>query len=250
MSVILQESEPSIQDYARYYGLAQDHQIPGPLESVPLLEEFTFTCLTSLEHSAGGVEDPLVECQCFLEQRLVRNGPFQCTDCTNTRAKISTAGLSEERMFIDATTASVLASTIQLTDTSLRLDDENGHDARRVRRLKHTLPLLHSDHECDLREFLRPYQPDLQDEFLPFEIFDEEADKGLKWPSMCFELPNEIWKKLTTEKLEIPAEALQYFSHVVEHNDGDVSNAIFEMDEQSELTYHKVRGLIIIHMAD
>ena len=248
MSASLQDFEPSIQDYARYYGLAQDHRVPGPLESLSSSEGLRH--LASLESSPDRIEDPLEECGCSQGQTLVSNGPLQCTSCTTARTKISRTGLSRERMFIDAATASLLAWVTQPTNTSANFDDNNGLDAQRCRRLKHALPILHSDHECDLQEFLRPYEPDLQNEFLPLEILDEEADEGLTWPSKYLELPNEIWKKLTTEKLEITCEALQYVSGIVRHGAGDASKATFEMDEQLELPYKRVRQLCTHYTSD
>ena len=245
MPIMSQEIEPSIQDYARYYGLAQDHRIPGPLESVLSLEEVTRS--SSVEYLCGDINDPLEQCGCSPGQNLVQNGPFQCKICTGPRSDAFETGPAGERMFIDAATASLLAWVTRPTNTSPNFDDNNGLEALRCRRLKHAPPILHSDHESDLRDFVRPYEPDLRNEFLPFEVLDEEADEDFTWPSKYLELPNKIWEEMTRERLEVPAETLQYIAEVVKQGACDGSKRTFEIDKQSELPYKRVRRLTAIY---
>ena len=216
-----QVSEPSIVEYARYYGLARDHQAFHPFDSIPILDESLYSA--SIEEISPRLDD-LLEVD-TLEKNLLT-----------------------ERMFVDADTAKLLASVTQPAKTPQRFDDDLEKPAMRRKRLKHDLTLLHSDHESDMRELFQRFEPNLQNEFLPFESLDEDEDEGLAWPSKYLDLPNEIWKRLTIEKLEIPVEALQYLSEVLSYSKNDKGKALFEFDEKAYLTYK--RGSHFIRHAD
>ena len=203
-----QQKEPSILDYARFHGLAQDYLKFHPFQSL---------------------HDP----DDFLQQLQDPSGVF----CVGDLA----VEIPGERMFIDAGTASLLSCIGQPTKSPSRFDEDVGLETKRQQRLRHELPLLRSDHECDIQNFRLPIIPDLENEFLPAENLDEEADEGMTWPTTYLKAPDEIWQKLNTEKPEIPHEALRYLAEILRYDAADTSEGLFEVDEEVELPYKKVR---------
>lgn len=200
-----QGEEPSIIDYARFYGLIRDHLEPHPLhgmaarDSLPSLE---------LDDHPG------------------------LSDIDFAKFKIP-----EERLTVDAGAASLLSCIAALAkEAPSRHDDEI--DAHRVRQLKHELPLLRSDHELDMLNFAPRIIPGLEHEFLPFETVDEEADEGLTWPSRCYELSNEYAQKSTSEKLQVSSDGFKYLHETLRFPLEGSDHALFEYED---LPYKKVR---------
>lgn len=201
-----QPSEPSVQEYARFHGLTRDHLEYNPLQG-----------LCASENYLQQLEDP---------PEL-----FQI-DATN-------ATVPAERMLFDAGTASLLASIAPSSDElKPRFDEVADFETHRFRNLKQELPLLRTDHEWDMQHFVRRIQPNLENEFLPLESVDEEADEGLVWPTVCHRLPDELWQKLRSEKLEVSSEELLYLQQTLNyHVDGGPHTSFNEVD----LSYQRVR---------
>ena len=244
-----QPSETYIHDYARFYGLVRDHKICGPLECISPIEEHTYE--TALEDPRGGIEDP---------RDGYRHSPGscpintsgedytgdinpQCTTCVTEAPNASQMEIQNERMFIDAGTASVLASISQSAGASPFFDEDASRNTQRRQWLKHELPLLRSDPKCDLQEFIQPFAPGLKNEFLPFETLDEEADEGFKWPLKYLGLPDELWQNLLREKPKIPGEAMRYLLETTKYDARDIQGPSFEMEEEVGLISKKVHPL-------
>ena len=235
-----QQAAPSIHEYALFHGLVQDHKANAPLALILPPDECTFQ--KALEEPQEGYTHASSLCLGDTTHLELENSrcPACFTEATNAFRIIT----QSERMFIDARTASVLASISQSVSTSSSFDEVLQLDNKRHRRLKHELPLLSTDHGCDVQEFSRPFTPDLENEFLPLETLDEEADEGLAWPSSCLNLPQELWQGLLTEKLEVSAEALRLVFEVANHS-GRV-----EMFQVEDYTFEKVCLLSLVLASD
>ncbi len=196
-----QGEEPSIIDYARFYGLIGDHLEPHPLQGTAA------RAFRSLElDDDDGLLPP----------------------------NLGEYGLPQERLTVDAGAAALLSSIAALAKVPPACDDEV-IDIHRIRKLKLELPLLRSDHEVDMLSFGARIVPDLEQEFLPLETVNEEADEGLTWPPSCYQLPEKFANKSTSEKLHVSSNALAYLQETLNfHLDGHDG---FEYDDP---TFKKV----------
>lgn len=189
--------EPHIIDYARFYGLVQNHCEPHPLQG-----------LTLPENLGSFLEDP---------PELFHIDP-------------SIVKVPEERLAIDAGAALLLSS---IPESAKHEIEDVGIDRHRVRRMKIELPLLRSDHEIDLMRFVSPIVPDLENEFLPLETLDIEEDEGVEWPSSYYALPDGFAKKSRSEKIEASKDDFLYLQQALKcHLEGG-EHAAFEIDGSS-----------------
>lgn len=189
--------EPPIIDYARFYGLVQNHLEPPPLQG-----------LTLPENLGSFLEDP---------------PDLFHIDLSNVKVR-------EERLPIDAGAASLLSSILESAKHEI---EDDGIDRHRVRRMKNELPLLHSDHETDLLRFVSPIVPDLENEFLPLETLDVEEDEGVEWPSNYYALPDEFAKKSSSEKIETSKDDFLYLQQALKYHLEGGEHAVFEIDDSS-----------------
>lgn len=200
-----QEKEPSIIEYARFYGLIRDHLEDDPLQQ-----------LAALRDNSLDLED----------------------DGDLFQSPADTAHASNERLTLDKGAASLLSSVLALAQQPpSRCDVDDEIDTHRVRRMKLEVPLLRSDPEVDLLRFAPPIVPDLEHEFLPLETVDEEADEGLAWPTRCYDLPDEYERRSKAEKLLVTSDALVFLHEALNfHTEGGPH----ENFEDVDLPYTKV----------
>ncbi|KAL9000126.1 MAG: hypothetical protein Q9169_001201 [Polycauliona sp. 2 TL-2023] len=176
-----EETEPSILDYARYYGLSKNYLEIDPLRHAPPPDDTQTTLQID-------TETPWSQC-C----------PTMITP-------------PPERLTAVKEASKLLAVTCsQQYDTSV-FDVVDVYPTHRVRYSKLDLPLLYSDHEMDMLQFVRHTGPDLSKEFIPFEKVDEEKDEGLKWPSYCYGWPEACFRKAQNERLEVARDVFAYMS--------------------------------------
>ena len=212
-----QHLEPSVLDYARFYGLTYDHrQLSPPLQG-----------LTPPENWESLLDDPP-------ELFHIRLTDFK---------------VPKERLTLDKGAAALLSS---ITESAKRpptpSDEDLGFDRQGVgRRLKQELPLLRSDHEIDVLRFKSPIVPDVGNEFLPFETIDSEEDEGLEWPSTFRALPDKFFDEVKSEKIGASKDDFLYLQEMV---DCHLEGTGFEVDD---LSYKRVthpsprtRSLILI----
>lgn len=200
-----QDVEPSLIDYARFYGLVQDHLEVKPLQGLAPPHDF----LSQLDDTADLFE---------IRSKCVK--------------------IPKERLPIDAGTASLLSEVVALAKHAPpRFDGDYEFDIHRVRQMKHELPLLRTDHEVDLLRFAPRIVPHLEREFLPLETVDEEADEGFEWPSKCHDLPEEYHRKLKAERLVFSKEALSYLQETFRFHLEGGSHEVFD---SVELPYTRV----------
>jgi len=178
-----QGPEPSIHEYARFYGLTRDHTELHPLQGISTSDDL----------------------------------PCHLDDPSNVfHIDESGATVPEERMVADTGALSLLASIApRPPKDSTAFDEDIDLDTHRFANLKHELPLLRSDHEDDLRHWVSQVSPDLENEFLPQETVDEEADEGLTWPSWAHKMPGDIWRQVSSEKLELSHDAMVFLQQTL-----------------------------------
>ena len=94
-------------------------------------------------------------------------------------------------------------------------DDDLRH---RLKHLRLDQPLLRSDHEPDVREWLancRDYDILEGHSADPFTL-DEDADQGLQWPSAFLRLPDQRAKQLGNERLSVSRDAVALLAYLAE----------------------------------
>ena len=200
-----QEEEPSIIDYARFYGLISDHLEPHPLQGTAARDTF---------HSLELDDD---------------DGLFP--------PNLPAYGLPQERLTVDAGAAAVLSSIAALAEVPPARDDVI--DTHHIRNLKLELPLLRSDHEVDMLNFGPQIVPDLEQEFLPLETVNEEADEGLTWPPTCYQLPGKFANQSASEKLHVSSNALAYLQETLNFHLDDHDGFEYDLASKKVHTIHK-----------
>lgn len=182
LSIMSQETEPSLSEYARFYGLSIDH-----LEGNPLAD------LVVDNYLHDELEDP--------------EDVFKIDDVVDVNLT--------ERLEAGEDEAALLAFIKNVSYGSLTFDHDLKLDTHRIRNMKAELPILSTDQETDMLDFAAPVVPDLANEHLPFESVDEEADEGLTWPSHYFSLPNEYMAKVKNEVLEMSEGLVRYMQETL-----------------------------------
>ena len=198
-------AEPSILEYARFYGIALDHRERNPLHATSASDDI----------SAQLTDPP---------------GVFGIDD--------SSATLPLERLSVGTEAAVLLSSIKELGRHARKFDEDIDIDVHRFRKTKQELPILLTDHECDLESFAPRVVPDLENEHLPLEKLDEEADEGLGWPLICYELPGKFFDEAKAERPDICREGLLYLQDVQRYPPDDGHNMVFE---HNKLFYRRVR---------
>ena len=203
-----EELEPTVLEYARHYGIALDHLGRDPLHECP-----------PPENILAQLEDP--------------PGAF--------RIDKSIGSLPLERLSATTEAVVLLNSITGLGQQSSGFDKDIAWDVHRFRNIKLEWPILLTDHELDLQNFAPRIVPDLENEHLPLEILDDEADEGLNWPSVYYGLSEKFFNEARAEKLDPSKDALLYLQDVLRSIPNDRDAAKFEHDG---LLYKKVsRGL-------
>ncbi|MCJ1378583.1 hypothetical protein MMC17_001682 [Xylographa soralifera] len=180
-----QDDEPSMLEYARFYGLTIDHRQSHPLSEL----------CQPLPASLGIHETGLLDITKDL-------GTF-----------------APERLEFGKGAAIFLASIINAKGYPSSASDGLLPKTHRIRDLKLEPPLLRSDHELDMRQFGRRIVPDLSSEHLPLEKVNDESDEGLGWPSSYGELPTEASARSLVEKLAISKDVLLYLRDTLQQFD-------------------------------
>ena len=189
-------TDPSLTDYARFYGLTTNHLEVDPLAGLLISESAHID---------------------------LEDGPnlFKLDEAK--------AEVPREKLYVGRDEALLLGS---LTE-SLEHNSFEGVelDPHRIRNIKQELPMLRTDHETDMREFAPPLVPDLANEHLPLEMLDEEADEGLSWPSEYAALPDKYFDTCRAEKLEISITLLDYMRDLMSCDKIAVDHSSFEVEE-------------------
>lgn len=200
------KKEPTLLDYARYYGLAV------PVDKVDPLSDFLASNPPHLDLSdppgcpgTSVLTSPLLET--LLHEKIVvsRNVAQHLARSLKPPEHISWAGLNEYRHLKD---------------------------------LRAELPLLPTDHEVDVMQFIaeakRP-TPNLRD--LKFIPVDEENDEGLAFPRRYLEAADNIHKQIAKEKLDTTREVLSTTRRLLDRRPNPETEKQMVKDD---LRYHRV----------
>lgn len=174
-----QDMEPSLSEYARFYGLTTDHLNRDPLAGFPVTHDLP----ERLE------DDPEL---------------FRIDDANAKDIDLN------EKLFFGKQEALVLGSIMETMPQDWDLDESSWLNPHRVRNMKIEIPMLKTDHEGDMRAFRCLIMPDLANEHLPLESLDDEADEGLTWPSSCQKLPYQYMLAAEKERLDVSIDELHY----------------------------------------
>ncbi|CAI6275757.1 unnamed protein product [Periconia digitata] len=179
-----EEHEPTVLEYARFYGLCRDYLLDKP--------------------DLGSIISPLDK---VLEQDL--RDPPQAPILTNSATE-----LIKERLNINTEAASILRSVGSIKC----LDDQEKEDIYRRHRvcdLKQEVPVLKTDHELDMLRFGNTATPDLTKLRIPLKPLDEENDKDLGWLDKYTTSPLECDQQVKAEKLTISKAHMSYLQGVI-----------------------------------
>ncbi|KAL8689832.1 MAG: hypothetical protein Q9224_004552 [Gallowayella concinna] len=171
--------EPSVLEYARHYKLSRNHLEIDPLALVPRPE------VASLQ-----LEDES-------EFKLLH-----LNTCLTTPPP--------ERLTAVKEASTLLAITNPIQYQACRLEDVELIPTHRTRNFTVELPLLRSDPEADMLDFVHHIEPNLANEFIPFEKIDDEQDEGLEWPSYCHAWPEIFFQKAQNEKIQVAKDVIAY----------------------------------------
>ena len=205
MSQDSQGLEPSIIEYARFYGLTYDHRQLSPLQGLTLPENL---------------------------------GPLFDDPPELVHIQLADIKVPQERLTLNAGAASLLSSiTESVKRPPIVSDHDLGIHRHRVRHMKHELPMLRSDHELDVLCFASSIVPDLENEFLPIESLDIEEDESREWPSSFRALPDKFSTQMKSEKLRASKDDFLYLQKTVNCHLEGVDNIGFEVND---LSYKRV----------
>ncbi|KFY48799.1 hypothetical protein V495_01003 [Pseudogymnoascus sp. VKM F-4514 (FW-929)] len=181
--------EESIVEYARFHGLSKD-PLRGPL---PL------SYIESLMHT-------------FEKAALDDSHPEQI--------KYEPIPQLNERLTIDKEAEILLADARGILLDQSTIDKITAAASIRPRRqnLKLEIPLLKTDPDADLRDFKKRRNPNLSDENFIYEPLDIEKDEGLQWPSRFANLPEEIMKACSMEKITVTRDTMVYLQAALKDN--------------------------------
>ena len=193
-----QTAEPSLLEYARFYGLATDHRAIDPLKDLiatePLLR----------------YDEP---------SELFQIDAISCSPMP-------------ERLTVGKEAANLLSSIRSFQGDLPQFDEELLPDVHRLRNLKLEEPLLRTDHEFDMHNLFTQIVPDLENEVahLPLERIDDELDEGLEWPKSCYELSKLHNVNSVSEKLVIHKDTITFLQSTM--------NVSEEIWEPIDIWYH------------
>lgn len=197
-------------EYARLHGLARNYLVMNPLVNQGQVED----CLGPDEDLAG--IPPINE---FSGQPLV------------------------EKLAFSKDALRLLESATKSAQGDETISHDFVFDSHRIRSMKQEIPEIRTDHELDMMDFGRPFMPDLQNNYMPMILIDEEADEGLTWPLRYKTLPDEFTKRSDSESLAVPSDALAFLRDTLQLSKGRKGP---EFPDDKVLTYTKVRDWLLV----
>jgi hypothetical protein len=208
------EPEPSIVEYARFYGISIDHNAAFPAQDE--LDDLLQTTPAELENDA----------------RLPQLQPVEI-EPPEDRITLEKEGAKAIR---EADTGPLEHAEYQ------KLLRRLCRERKRTPKLKCELPLLKTLHEVDYQEFKQTIEKgrevDLdQLKTLPFEPLDDEKDEGLEFPSMYHDVPAVLLKQAEKEKIGVSKDAMLVLACALKNDWSEEDNKKLLM---SQITYKRV----------
>lgn len=200
-----QKDEIDMLEYARLHGLARNFLAMNPLVNLGQVDD----CL--------GPDEDLAEIPPINE--------------FSGHPRVEKLAFSKDALLL-------LESATKTADGVETISHEFAFDTHRIRSMKQEVPEIRTDHELDMMDFGRPSMPDLENNFMPMILIDEEADEGLTWPLRYKTLPTEFTKRSESESLAVPSDALVFLRDTLQHLK---EKNVPEFPDDEVLTYTKVR---------
>ncbi|RKF83864.1 putative nucleoporin nup49 [Golovinomyces cichoracearum] len=149
----------------------------------------------------------------------------------------------EERLIISKEAALLIQSVARSdgSDPATDLNLFSSGEKRTSKEFRLELPLLHSDHEKDCRDFgnKENFEIKIQDVKLPLEVLDEEKNRGLTWSSELWNSGPELIKKIKLERFCVSKETLSYLQEILRKDSWTVEDA--KSMWINEQTYQKAK---------
>jgi hypothetical protein len=208
------EPEPSIVEYARFYGISIDHNAAFPAQ-----DELDYLLQTTPAES----ED---------DARLPQLQPVEI-EPPEDRITLEKEGAKAIR---EADTGPLEHAEYQKSLGRLC------RERKRTPKLKCELPLLKTLHEVDYKVFKQAIEKgrevDLdQLKTLPLEPLDDEKDEGLEFPSKYHDVPAVLLKQGEKEKIGISKDAMLVLACALKNEWSEEDNKKLIM---SQITYKRV----------
>lgn len=180
------DSEPSLIEYARHYGLTREYYIENPFRS------------TALPSPPGSVDAELQD-----PDNALNIGTIVSINALNGKT-------ADEKLDVDADTIEFLTSVMSYGKEDYSDGADNTCRSTTVRELKLEEAILPTDSDRDLLQLKRRNMALISSEGLePFEL-DIEKDQSYDWPSKDLQQPHEINKLVATERLEVDRSVVEY----------------------------------------
>ncbi|KAL9607819.1 MAG: hypothetical protein Q9167_007301 [Letrouitia subvulpina] len=199
-----QDIDPPLLEYARFHGLSRDYQECNPTEELSCLSASLYEDI-----------DTFLEKEDFATVQAVAKSP------------------PTERLDVSRDALELLREVTKLHGPIPRFEHGSKLDLHHVRNLKQELPLLRTDHETDMQDIVRRTEVDLAHDFLPLEHIDVDEDEGLIWPKKYDNLPEEYFKELQNERLDVPKDAFTFLKDVVNFGANREEQPVFECERLS-----------------
>lgn len=202
-----EEVRRQILDYARHYGLTDTDEPQEPRNIV------AGTCLSEYTE--------------ILEDGLD----------WNVTAEHSFFTQHGERLQISADAARLLKQVFTGIDRVEPPDDLEAH--QKAKQLRLDVPLLRSDHESDVQNYMGCRQEQSISSGLPLELMpvNDEADEGLSWSTTHQGLPAQYGQRLRNEKLAIDHDAVGLLGSALDLRQlqRDANNADLDLFSENSL---------------
>lgn len=205
-----QKDEIDMLEYARFHGLARNYLVMNPLVNLGQVDD----CLGPDEDLAG--IPPINE--------------------FSGHPRVEKLAFSKDALLL-------LESATKTAQGVETISHDFVFDTHRIRSMKQEVPEIRTDHELDMMDFGRPFMPDLQNNYMPMILIDEEADEGLTWPFRYKTLPTEFTKKSESESLAVSSDALVFLRDTLQLSKG---KKVPEFPDDEVLTYTKVRDCLLV----
>lgn len=183
-------------EYARFHGIAIDHQAVDPIDlTTPLLE------VEGVNHDLSDPKEAPI-----LDFSASRNAIEN-----NLRKEKLQVG-KDAAIFLSSVLAEIASGGGVITDAEW---DASLTKHRCINDLKLESPLLTAECVSEMANFGKRTSLDtILSDLLPLEEEQTENDEGLSFPEYFWELPDEIWAEVKSEKLDCSKDTLRLLHEV------------------------------------
>ena len=129
----------------------------------------------------------------------------------------ATISCLHEKLEVPKDAAILLQSALSLPQSANDVPEVDER-RRQLRHVKFEQPLLQTDHDFDIKNFLktRADRPILDNYTASLYQLESESDEALHWSSEQLGLPDQIWKTLNTERLGVSSSAFELLGSAID----------------------------------